>query len=105
MTEAEIQTLRTNAENAGHPLSHYDAAVYLQAREIADREPDNEPAQRVIHAFSNYILSGEPITTLSEFLLACPKTDEEKAEFDKQRTAFLKATEHKKEETCATRNS
>jgi hypothetical protein len=93
MTGAQVQELMKNSATGGHALTHYQALVFLQSREILARDPSDETAQSVVEDFSRYIIDGTPITSFAQFLLPLPETDEDKAEFEKQRAEFIAASE------------
>jgi hypothetical protein len=92
MTEVQIQDLMKSAAMRGHAFSHYQAAVYLSARELLARDPSNQVAQTVVEDFSRYLIDGTAITSFDQFLLPIPETDEDKAEFEKQHSPQSKTT-------------
>jgi hypothetical protein len=78
MTNADVEDVILGSKKAyGTTLSVYEAKVYLGARELLLKEPENPIALEVVEAYVRHIKTGERLTSFSEFVLPIPYTDEE----------------------------
>jgi hypothetical protein len=91
MTEAQVEETIHAAEILGRELSHFQASIFLLAKEIVAGGPseDFETAKAVVRDYSRYIANGTVVTSFAQFLLPIPFTDEEKAHSKKLRDEFL----------------
>ena len=90
MTEAQVTELINVARiKHGVKIDRYDAKVALAAEEILDREPENPLALEVVRNFSARMRTGIEPLSFVEFLISLPETDEEIAEREQSRAAYL----------------
>jgi len=89
LTQADIETVQEFARAVEREVSDYHAAVYLQAKEILRADPDNPYAKEVVTNFNHFLKTGEERTSFAQFFLPCPETDEEKAESERLRRAYV----------------
>jgi hypothetical protein len=94
MTNADVRDLIASAATRDITLNDYEASIVLGAKEILEREPDNADAREVVANFATYMATGEEPRSFTEFRLPeeCMYTVEEKAEQQRSRDAYLKAT-------------
>jgi hypothetical protein len=82
---SDVARVIRDAAAHGRTLSAYEAKVYLGAREILEREPQNLDAQEVVREFSEFMRTGKPGTSFRRFRLPLPRTEEDLAKLGRPR--------------------
>ncbi|MFZ0820033.1 MAG: hypothetical protein WAM91_08175 [Candidatus Acidiferrales bacterium] len=79
MTNADVEQMIAIFSARGRQIDRYDAGIFLKAKELFSREPQNEDAKIVIENYMHFLATGEHRVHMSEFFVGEPETDEELA--------------------------
>jgi hypothetical protein len=103
MTEAQVSELIASAATHGREFDHFDAGLFLLAKEVLARgksDPNYEYAQTAVQDFSRYMTTGQKKYGFAMLLLGIPYTVEEIAHSEKLRQEFLAYQEKHKEKSA-----
>jgi hypothetical protein len=93
---ADVARVIEYAQAKGVKISDLDAAKYLLARELLDRNPKHTLAQEVVDNFSRWISTGVEPVSFAGFMIGFPETDEEIAEQQRCAKEFAATQEARK---------
>lgn len=91
MRQADVDAVVASARARGRSIDDYHAAVFVGAREILAKEPDNKAAAEVVSNFTKFLATGIETPSFAQFALPLPETEEELAA-QRDRAAAYAAT-------------